>query len=69
MYLHAEDMPHPSYWSLDDDRIDAGGFSTGQDFKVGGMILPTYSQYKPNSMHVEVFQLLNVPAVWADREK
>ena len=40
--LHAEDMPHPSELGLDEDGVDAGGFSTVQDFKVGDMILPTY---------------------------
>ena len=41
--LRVEDMPHPSEMDIDEDEFDAGGFSTTQDFKVGDMILPTYS--------------------------
>ena len=43
MLLHAEDMPDPSELCLDEDGFDAGGLSTVQDFKVGNMILQTYS--------------------------
>ena len=42
--LHAEDMPHPSELGLDEDGFDPGGFSAVRDFKVGDMILPTYSK-------------------------
>ena len=43
IFLHAEDMPHPSELDLDENEIDVGGFSTVQDFKIRDMILPTYS--------------------------
>ena len=60
--LHAEDMPHPIELGLDE-----GGFTMVQDFKVGDMILPTYSWYRPKNMHVEAFHRLNVTAVQCPR--
>ena len=52
IFLHAENMPHPSESCLDEDGFDADGFSTVQDFKVGDMILPMYSKCRPKSTHV-----------------
>ena len=63
IFLHGEDKPNPSELGLDEDRFNAGGFSTVLTFQVGDMILPTHSKYRPKGMHVEVFQLLNVHAV------
>ena len=41
--LLVEDMPHPSELGLDEDGLDAGRFSTVQDFKVGDIVLSTCS--------------------------
>ena len=60
--LYAEDMPVPSELGLDEHGFKDGGFGTVQDFKVGDMILPTYSKHRPDSTHVEVLQLFNVRA-------